>query len=581
MKTNSKSIVSVIVAIMMIVTMIPVGIVSANAASVGAENGVIKAGDTLYYDFSAAQPSWVNYCGDGWRWVDTGDIPSDFIFRVTLTSDMNFNAPGNQVLCKCAPSWKNLAVTVPANGQNMVILAADGQSYTWGVYDPSAVPTTPATTVAPTTATSATDTPSSTSPATTVPSTTAPSTTPSGDGTTVYLQNDAGWSKPHCYMWNSEADKNAAWPGQPMTEIGDGVYMYTASKDYANCIFNGGSNANQTDNLIPKSGCIYNNSKKTWEVYDTSPIQVRSFTATPSTGVYTESDVVLSASAVNANGAAVSYKFSVTAPDGTISILSDFSSVNSVTWVPLSAGTYTINFDFKDTEGNENSRTSTITVGDDSALVKPIIKSVAPTDLSYIKANAAAQVTVKAGGGNTGTNLLFYKYIVTDPSGKKNIPYYTLNSSYSFTPVVEGTYTVQVYVQGSDNQTANKTYTYVATSGEIPTVPATTAPIVTIPPTTAPTTVPTTAPTTAPVVTTVPPTAPSTTVPPTTDAPSKLKGDADNDGVITIDDATYIQKFVAEFDGYSCTLEVCDMDGDGTISIEDATIIQKILADLI
>ncbi|MGN1203199.1 MAG: dockerin type I repeat-containing protein, partial [Eubacterium sp.] len=91
----------------------------------------------------------------------------------------------------------------------------------------------------------------------------------------------------------------------------------------------------------------------------------------------------------------------------------------------------------------------------------------------------------------------------------------------------------------------------------------------------------TTAPTTAPVVTTAPPTDPSTTVPPTTDAPSKLKGDADYDGVITIDDATYIQKFVAEFEGYSCTLEVCDMDGDGTISIEDATIIQKILADLI
>ncbi|MGN1203200.1 MAG: starch-binding protein, partial [Eubacterium sp.] len=474
MKTNSKSIVSVIVAIMMIVTMIPVGIVSANAASVGAENGVIKAGDTLYYDFSAAQPNWVNYCGDGWAWVDTGDIPSDFIFRVTLTSDMNFNNPGNQVLCKCAPNWANLATTVPADGQNMVIVAADGQSYTWGVYDPSAVPTTPATTVAPSTDAPTSD-PSTDVPSTTVPATTAPST-PSGDGATVYLQNDAGWSTLYCYMWNSSSDENGAWPGQPMTEIGDGVYMYTASKAYKSCIFNGGNGGPQTGDLTTMDGYIYNNSTKEWEVYDTSPLQVRAYTATPSTGIYTESEVVLSASAVNANGAAVSYKFSVTAPDGTISILSDFSSVNSVTWVPLSAGTYTINFDFKDTEGNENSRTSTITVGDDSALVKPIIKSVAPTDLSYIKANAAAQVTVKAGGGNTGTNLLFYKYIVTDPNGKKNIPYYTLNSSYSFTPVVEGTYTVQVYVQGSDNQTANKTYTYVATSGEIPSVPATTAP---------------------------------------------------------------------------------------------------------
>src|SRR5699024_1288521 len=105
-------------------------------------------------------------------------------------------------------------------------------------------------------------------------------------------------------------------------------------------------------------------------------------------------------------------------------------------------------------------------------------------NLNLLKVNAATTVSVKAGGGNTGTKLLFYKYIVTDPNGVQNTPYYTLNNTYSFTPNMIGEYTVNVYVQGSDNSTVNKTYKYTATDGDV-TVP-----------TTAPTTVPTTAPTT-------------------------------------------------------------------------------------
>ena len=47
----------------------------------------------------------------------------------------------------------------------------------------------------------------------------------------------------------------------------------------------------------------------------------------------------------------------------------------------------------------------TLEVKDDSALVKPIIKSVTPANLNLIKVNSTATVTVKAGGGKTGTNL--------------------------------------------------------------------------------------------------------------------------------------------------------------------------------
>lgn len=402
---------------------------------------------------------------------------------------------------------------------------------------------------------------SATTPTTPAPTTATQAPTSGGDGVTVYLKNEAGWSTPSCYMWNSGNDSNKAWPGEAMTSIGDDVYMYTASKSYKNCIFNSGSDQNKTGDLTTMDGQIYNNKTNTWSVYDLSDLQVKSFKADPATGVYVDTAVTLSAEAQNKNGAEVSYKFSVTNANGGTSVISDYSSVNSVVWTPQTAGTYTITFDFKDTEGNENSRTATVKVDDDSALVKPVIKSVFPADKNLIKVNTAATVSVKAGGGKTGTNLLFYKYIVTDPNGVKNTPYYTLNSTYSFTPRMLGEYTVNVYVQGSDNSTVNKTYKYTATNSDV-TVPTTPVPT-----------------TTAPVPTTTVP-VPTTTAPvPTTTAPFVL-GDVDGDGILTIKDATYIQKYLAEYTEFSSiSLKVGDVDGDGRISIKDATSIQSILAN--
>ena len=336
--------------------------------------------------------------------------------------------------------------------------------------------------------------------------------------------------------------------------------MYRVSKEYKNCIFsNNGSS--QTGDLTVKNGYYYNNSKSSWEgVYDTSPLQVTSYTADPATGIYTGTDVTLSASAKNSDNTAIYYKFSVTNASGATSVISNFSTASSVKWTPTTAGTYTITFDFKDASGNENSRTLSLKVEDDTNLVKPIIKSVNPANRNSIKVNTPATVTVNAGGGKTGTNLLFYKYVVTDPNGVKNTPYYTLSKTYKFTPSVVGKYTVDVYVQSSDNSTVSKTYEYNAISGDIPettaVVPTTTQEV---------TTVPTTAP-----VTTAPVTEPTTT--------GKILGDVNRDGRLTIADSTCIQKYIAKNIQYSdIDLEVADVNNDGIVNIKDATTIQRIL----
>ncbi|MCH5297414.1 MAG: starch-binding protein [Ruminococcus sp.] len=494
-----------------------------SALVVGTSAASAVAGDTVYVKLNNGWSqvyiyAWTEGVGNNAQWpgIKMTKVTDD-VYSYTYSKDFDmviFNngsgGNGNQTA----------DLTYTGNGGNgRIYNLATG---TWSNY--ADAPTNPTTSTSPTTATQ-------------------PSTGSSGDGVTVYLKNEAGWTTVKCYMWNSSNDSNANWPGENMTAIGDGVYMYTSSKAYKNCIFNGGSDSNKTADLTTMDGYIYNNKTNQWEVYDTSPLQIKSFGADPSTGVYTDTDVTLSTLAVNTKtGATVSYKFSVTNSAGVTSVLSNFSDINSLIWTPTTAGDYTITFDYKDTDGNTNQRTTTVSVIDDSNIVKPIIKGVTPADLNPVKVNSAATVSVKAGGGKIGTNLLFYKYVVVDPNGVKNTPYYTLSNTYKFTPTVVGTYKVSVYVQGSDNSTVNKTYSYNAIDGELPT------------------------------------TSPRPTVEQPTTVKPFVKGDANHNGMLDIDDVTYIQKSMADFTGYDVLVSECDMDDDGSITIMDCTIIQKILA---
>ncbi len=554
MVKQKHKIVSLILCVILAVSAVCAGTVGAFAAS----------GDTVYVKVNNGWTNlhcymWTDNAGDNASWPgEKMTKVSDDVYAYTITGDYNkviFNngsgGNGNQTANLDYPGNKKIW---------------DLANNSWSDYEGAELP-------------------ASTTKATTATTATKPSvgpTTSGDDNLSVYLKNEAGWSTVKCYMWNSETDTNAAWPGAAMTKIGDNVYQYTASKAFKNCIFNGGSDANKTTDLVAKYGQIYNNKTNTWEVYDTSPLQVTSYSAEPSNGVYVDTDVTVSATAQNKNGAAVSYKFSVTNANGGTSVLSDFSNTNSVVWTPAAAGEYTITFDFKDTEGNENSRTASITVEDDSQLVKPVIKSVSPADFNLIKVNRATTVSVKAGGGKTGTNLLFYKYVVTDPNGVKNTPYYTLNSTYQFTPAMEGKYTVNVYVQGSDNSTVNKTYSYTATNSDVPApttkpVPSTTAPV---PTTTKP--VPTT---TAPVPTTTKPVETTAPVPTTTKPVDRLVGDSDGDGELTVKDATYIMKSIVELPDVPAVedldLAICDVDRDGEITVKDATTIQLIIIEVL
>lgn len=144
------------------------------------------------------------------------------------------------------------------------------------------------------------------------------------------------------------------------------------------------------------------------------------------------------------------------------------------------------------------------------------------------------------------------------------------NSSAStaiWTPTEVGKYEISVVVTDSKTSVVcTKTFSVGEASTYIP--PETTTPVETTESTTSPVE------TTAPVETTEP----STSEPYDT----RLLGDVDNNGKVTIDDATLIQKSAAEL--ITLTAEqakYADVNKDGRINIEDATLIQKYTAGMI
>lgn len=64
--------------------------------------------------------------------------------------------------------------------------------------------------------------------------------------------------------------------------------------------------------------------------------------------------------------------------------------------------------------------------------------------------------------------------------------------------------------------------------------------------------------------------------------PSTLKGDVDGDGVVTVMDATLVQKYIVKLSTLTDSqLKIADVNGDGEITVVDATDIQKIVVNLI
>ena len=513
------------------------------AADTGADTYYLWGESTNSPNFSSSSPSGTfQYSSSlGCYYCDVSGASGDYCFVVSTIS--NPNGDTVRIYFKSTSAGLN---AVKAGSE------APTQAQTTA---PTTKPTSSAATTATSAATTATQAPTSASGA-----------------QYVYCENEAGWSTVTAYLWNSSTDTSASWPGTAMTKIGDKVWRYQLPKTYKNIIFSQ-NGSNQTSDLsLPGAGYIYNNSTGKWDIYDTSPLQVSFYGTDIEAPQYEGVGIVLSA--VAEGEGTVYYKFSVTSGSNT-TVLADYSTKNYVQWIPNAAGTYTLTYDFKDAKGNTNKRTKSFQVESGLTSVSPYIKTVTPSG-GEIKRNTAVNFSTSAGGGLTGTNLLFYKYTVRDSSGAVvNVPYYTLNRNYSFTPTALGAYTVKVSVQGSDNATVEREYSFncvnTISPTESPYIPTETqAP-------TQPQTQPPTQPATQPP--TQRPTQPATQAP--TQAPEIHRGDADDDGDVTVIDATVVQRYLLGAPMLSAFNEDnADADADGDITIIDSTVIQRYLLGL-
>ena len=589
MASKRSRIVSLLLVVMMLMGILTVATVSTSAAS----------GDTVYCKNDAG---WSEvYC---YMWKDgVGDNHSWPGIKMTKGDDgyWSYNITGdwNMIIFNNNQGTQTGDMSYPGNGK-----CYNNSTNQWGdsPVPPVTNPTTP--------------TDPSVEP-------TNPTTPPTPAGKNViYCQNDAGWGSVSVYLWNSDSDKDASWPGTKATLLGDNIWMYEYDKDYANVIFNNGGQGTQTADLQnPGTGYLYNNSTGQWVFYDVNKLHIKEFTTDVAAPQYTGVDILLSMNAGGGEGE-LSYKFAVNN-----TVISDFSAKNSVTWTPTAAGTYTLTFTVKDEAGETLTKTMSYEIKDIKSEVTPVIKSVsvtpADTSTNVIQKGVPAKISVDAGGGNVGTKLLFYKVKVTDPAGETaNVPYYSLKNQIDFTPTKLGKYSFTVSVQASDNSFKTRTVEYECVS-EMPDAPELSASLAVSGKTEVGSTVTAKATVTggtAPYtykftvngslqqsysvesscaveieeagsytveVTVKDATGATVTKSTTFVAEDKtptvqgLKGDADGDGVVSIKDASQIQKHAAKI----LTLEGqlfknADVDGDNTINVKDASTIQKYLAKM-
>ncbi len=424
-------------------------------------------------------------------------------------------------------------------------------------------------------------------------------------GTTVYLKTTET-TTPYLHYWDPNG-KGSDWPGVPMVSEGNDVYSYDIGADLSTLdgvIFkkDGGSgdDSKLTQNVTGITGNLYDLSTKTWSMYDTSAIKIKSYGANLDSPQYIGSKVTLFMDAEGGDG---NLQYQIMAGDA---ILSDFSDKKSVVWEPDKAGDYTINFTVKDGSGETNTKQLSYTIKSVSGAKEPVILGATPADGTKIKTDSPVTISVQGAGGEINNKILFYKIEIKDPNGAAvNTPYYQTSNKLTFKPTSAGEYTVTMYVQSNsvNNETVSVTYKYASAANaeelpvdsDVPVVTDSDKPIVTD------SDKPVVTDSDKPVVTDSDKLVASDSDKPAdtdsdkpvatdsdkpihsdVDVPDTDFGDYDGSGKTELKDAYAIQADVVMKKTFTPEqVQRCDVNHDGKISLKDASLIQQYRAGLV
>lgn len=131
-----RSTVSVILAVMMLLSTMLIGTVS-TVNAVGADNHKIAAGETLYLDLSKTGATQANfltkdYVSNDWF----SSLPNGKIISVQLKEEIDFSSYTGRLYNINSNGWHDVpndTSMLPSNGQNMVVVNADN-TYYWSTY---------------------------------------------------------------------------------------------------------------------------------------------------------------------------------------------------------------------------------------------------------------------------------------------------------------------------------------------------------------------------------------------------------------------------------------------------------------
>lgn len=142
-----RSSVSVILAVMMLLSTMLIGTVS-TVNAIGADSShKIAAGETLYLDLSKTGATQANFLVDKYIVGNNGwfaDLPKNKIISVKLAEEVDFSSQETFRLYNINNidnGWYNKdndTNILPSEGQNMIVVNADGKSYQWDTYTPVA-----------------------------------------------------------------------------------------------------------------------------------------------------------------------------------------------------------------------------------------------------------------------------------------------------------------------------------------------------------------------------------------------------------------------------------------------------------
>ena len=256
--------------------------------------------------------------------------------------------------------------------------------------------------------------------------------------TAIYFKKPASWgTNVNCYAYYGSSTKIAGeWPGTAMTRLPNGVYQFIyetpAGNPTVKVLFNSnGVQAPASGGFTVEHYGLYDETGKIGVIEPVDPTLTVSLKASVASPQTKGTAVKFTATAENGEGT-VQYQFR-TEKNGTSSIIQNYSTTNSVSFNPTTAGTYTIYVDAKDTAGNTVTEKMSYTWNE---VVNPPVDDLTATLTASPSGSAVTGTTViltaKASGGSGNYTYRFLQcndkgvsYMISDYTSKNTVVWKT------------------------------------------------------------------------------------------------------------------------------------------------------------